>query len=177
MNLQLAQRHRVLLRSWCRPDRFEAKLSKLFLNLIWVSNCVKLLERSLEMTKFIRHPNPSKALETQSVNTETGCPEVKLLPELESPICMEPLDATTRVKPCGHTFHFECIRSWLLAKIGNIKGCPCCRTTMNALKKIDKHGCCTSTHSVSRIRRESFINRLQAISEEGTSDPLMAQQG
>jgi hypothetical protein len=47
---------------------------------------------------------------------------------------------------------------------------------MRAFQKIDKHGCCTSTHSVSRIRRESLITRLRPISEEGTFVPPMAQQ-
>jgi hypothetical protein len=47
---------------------------------------------------------------------------------------------------------------------------------MRALQKIDNLGCCTSTHSVSRIRRDSFITRLRAIGEEGTSVPRTAQQ-
>ncbi len=145
---------------------------QLFLNFFWVSNCLKLLGRSLEMTKFIRHPNPSEAI-------KSSCSEVELLPKPECPICIEPLEFTTRVMPCGHTLHFDCIHSWILAQIGIIKDCPCCRTKITALQQINKHGCYTSARPVSRIYRESLITRLQPIGGEGdlcSSDGILQQR-
>ena len=44
------------------------------------------------------------------------------------PICMEPFKVHQKVswssnEQCGHVFHHECLRYWLLRKTG----CPCCR--------------------------------------------------
>jgi uncharacterized protein YneF (UPF0154 family) len=42
------------------------------------------------------------------------------------PICLDHFEVRVTQAPCGHVFHKDCIRQWLL----NTKNCPICRSPL-----------------------------------------------
>ncbi|KAF0734138.1 hypothetical protein Ae201684P_003308 [Aphanomyces euteiches] len=57
-----------------------------------------------------------------------------LLPQLfqdTCTICLNDLNVSTAVLPCGHCFHRDCVRTW----IGNVRKCPLCRQSTSSVTK------------------------------------------
>ncbi|KAE9370382.1 hypothetical protein N431DRAFT_442220 [Stipitochalara longipes BDJ] len=126
------------------------------------------------MPKIIRYPFPMNVQDSM-LNGVLPAADTKPFQTPDCPICMEPVEAATRTKPCRHTFHFDCIQSWIYAQAGSLKHCLCCRKRMMALQKIASHGCCISTQSVSRMRRPLAPPRSQS-PEEAAADAVAEQQ-
>jgi hypothetical protein len=135
---------------------------------------LKLFRSTLEgfgnMPKYIRYPCPPTLQEDTLVDdVVANISDIKPFSKQNCPICMEPIEAITRIKPCQHIFHFDCIHSRVHVQKGTHKYCPCCRRKMTALQKIDGHGCCISTHSVSRLERPPTPPQVQSLEEEAAA--------
>jgi len=123
---------------------------------------------AVRMPKIIRYPcftDMDVGLEDVVVVVTE---DAMTLSKPDCPICMEPLEIATRIKPCHHNFHFDCIQSWVYAQEGRRKYCPCCRKRMTTLQKMDSHGCCILSQSISRMLRPPTppqVHHPQAIAD------------
>ncbi|CAF1288881.1 unnamed protein product [Rotaria magnacalcarata] len=91
--------------------------------------------------------------------------ETEISSDVKCPICLDPFQLPLRDVYCGHTFCFQCIRTWLKRK----QSCPICRQHFNKfvrinderiLKELDQiHVQCIYCNQTN-IKRNSFNDHM-----------------
>lgn len=61
--------------------------------------------------------------------------DIKISDDLICAICLEKCNEF--IKPCGHRYHYKCIKKWLMEK--NKKKCPYCQGVYYGVGNLNNH--------------------------------------